>query len=78
MGYDLIKVLIKGVIDIVLDRKKKKEINRIKKKNGKRTKAYKSKRISVNMKFKALGQKIEVKFEIAEFISDILFDVIFA
>ena len=51
---------------------------KIKKKNGKRTKVYKIERISVNAEFKALGKKIEVRFEIAEFISDILFDVIFA
>ena len=37
-----------------------------------------SKRISINAKFKALGRKIEVRVDIAEFISDILFDVIFA
>ena len=78
LGYDLIKVLIKGVIEFVLDRKKKNKINKIKKKIGKRTKAYKSKRISINAKFKALGRKIEVRVDIAEFISDILFDVIFA
>ena len=78
LGYDLVKILIKGVIDFVLDRDKKNKINKIKKKNGKRTKAYKIERMSVNANFKALGKKVDIRFEISEFIGDIIFDVVFA
>ncbi len=60
-----------------LDKKKKRKIDKIKKKNGKRTKEYKIKRMSVNAKFKILGRKVDMYFDIGEYFADILFEVIF-
>ena len=70
LGYDLLWAMIAGFIDLAMDSKARKEIQKIKKKYRKRNLAFKREKIAIRAQFKVLGKKIKVEFKVAKFITD--------
>ena len=79
LGLDLLFSVVSGFIDLAMDKKTEKEIQKIKKwyRGKKKRSAFARRKLEIKAEFKAFGKKIKVGFQIAQFIIDFFSTYIF-